>query len=128
MSKFLLERSASMAIGNTCAFCNTHKHPRGFVNLLINDRPPEGQQNLGRLYGCASCIDEMTHLVGGLAPDQVAVLHGQLDELGSEIERVQIELQAAKENMSVPLAEVIDFVREKERRRPAEPAPSKKGA
>lgn len=122
MSKFLLEPTASMAIGNLCAFCNTHKHERGFVNLLINDRPADNQGPRGRLYACAGCVDEMTSLVGGLEPRKAQELRDIADELGETAERLRGELQEAADNRVVPLAEVIDLVRERDKRRPKTPA------
>jgi hypothetical protein len=123
LSKFLHEPTASLAVGNTCAFCSTHRHDRGFVNLLIDDRPLEGQSHRGRLYACAGCADEIGRAVGCLDPQQAQRLRDAMDEIAEGADKLASELASTKENMVVPLGEVIDFLKERELRRPNEPAP-----
>jgi hypothetical protein len=118
LSKFLLEPSAAMSLGNTCAGCNTHKHDDGFVNTNFD------VLGRGRLYFCAGCVWEMGRVVGCLDPQQAQILRDSCDEIAAASERMADELQATKENMVVPLAEVIDFLKERETRRPNEPAPA----
>lgn len=118
MSKFLVERTAAGWLGNTCATCNTHKHDDGFVNTNLD------VTGRGRAYICAGCVREMAREVGCLDPQQAQQLRNICDEITAAAEKAQSDLAAAKENMVVPLAEVIDFLAEREARRPAETKPA----
>lgn len=105
------------SVGNTCAFCSTHKHDRGFVNLLRDEL------GYGRLHACASCADQIGRAVGGIDPEQTGRLHGIIDELTETAERLQQELSREKLEKVVPLADVVSFFDERKRRRPDEPEP-----
>lgn len=122
MSKFLVEPSASMALGNTCAGCMTHKHDHGFINTNLD------VLGRGRIYFCAGCVHEMARNVGCLDPQQAQQLRDVADEVAAASDRMREELEVVKQNLVVPLAEVIDLVRERERRRPAGVETSKVGA
>lgn len=112
MSKFLHEPTASLAVGNTCAFCSTHRHDRGFVNLLIDDRPLEGQSHRGRLYACAGCADEIGRAVGGLDPKQANVFREREEEYATLIRTRDAQIEQLKDNISIPVGDVIGFVAE----------------
>lgn len=105
------------SIGNTCAFCSTHKHDRGFVNLLRDE------MGYGRLHACAGCADQIGRAVGGIDPEQTTRLHGIVDELTETAEKLQTELAREKLDKVVPLADVVDFFEERAKRRPEEPEP-----
>lgn len=122
MSKFLVEPTASMVIGNTCAGCSTHKHEDGFVNTNVDIL------GRGRVYFCAGCVREMARNVGCLDPKQAAELRATVDDINAAGQRLADELAVVKQNLVVPLAEVIDLVREREKRRPAEPEKPKVSA
>lgn len=104
MSKFLVEPTASMCVGNTCATCNTHKHERGFVNLLID------RLGIGRFYVCAGCADEIGRAVGGHDPRQVAEAREREEEYVAALAAKDVEIAAAQAAKVVPLVDVMELL------------------
>lgn len=78
---------------------------------------------IGATWFCAGCFEPAAEALGMLSVPNVGLLHGQLEEMSTANEALAAKLEEAKANMSVPLADVIDFVSERARRRP-EPEPA----
>lgn len=62
---------------------------------------------------------QIAEAFGWTSPDATEKLHGEIEHLRSEIVRLHDEVAEAKANQVVPLAEVIDFAKAREQRRPA---------
>ena len=77
-----------------------------------------GDETGNKIYYCKRCVTSLAESFSLPTDHDVAQLRGIVDELTEQCERAQSEIEQLKANMSVPLAEVIDFVREREKRRP----------
>lgn len=103
-----------------CATCSTHACDEGFVDLIVSLSP------YGRLYMCARCVWAAARLVGCIDPQQVVIKDDALEEMSAANEELAAKLEAEKAEKYVPLADVIDFFDEREKRRPDQPAPATK--
>lgn len=110
------------AVPEACILCTAQRHPRGFLRATSLNRP-----GIGATWFCAGCFEPAAEALGMLSVPNVAVLHGQLEEMSVANEELAARLEEAKANMSVPLADVIDFVAERAKRRP-EPEPAGKAS
>ncbi len=98
----------------TCYGCNTPAGP--FAHLVGID------DGFGHLHFCKSCAAEIGRVFGFATPEEIGkletTLHGKVEALTTERDEFAAEVAELKANLSVPLAEVIDFVRARENRRP----------
>src|SRR5581483_10875864 len=71
-----------------------------------------------RIYLNESTVNELATTFGWTEPNKVEALYAQRDELATRVDELEQLLQEERLNKTVPLAEVIDFVAEREKRRP----------
>jgi hypothetical protein len=71
------------------------------------------------LYLCKTCVGVAATALGWLAPNVRAELEELVENCQSTIRGLNAQIEQAKDNMVVPLAEVIDFLEERAKRRPA---------
>jgi hypothetical protein len=86
----------------TCALCRTHEGP--FIDTLVNAIE-------GRVYVCAkTCGNQIAVLLGYTSPEDAYLLRLQIEELTAEGLRLNAELGRERENKTVALADVLDYV------------------
>lgn len=82
-----------------CITCSTHASKDGFVDLVVDNVE-------GRVYMCASCIEQAGRRVGMLAKREADKLAARVAEAHDAITALERELEAERENKVVPLADV----------------------
>lgn len=101
-----------------CVACSTHRHDRGFVDLAVegpvfghdqagNPVVPPGRDFApsGRLYLCASCVDQAARKVGCLDPEQAQAFAEASARDANRIVELEARLAAEEANKVVSLAD-----------------------
>ena len=95
---------------NSCASCGSITGPFASCTTHGISDP---------LYLCATCGGQVADVFGWTAPHIRAELDETIEGFQSRLRALDAELEQAKENMVVPLADVIDLVAAKQKRVPA---------
>lgn len=106
----------------TCPFCHTHADKRGFADRAIE------LPHYGRLQICAGCAISLGRLFGLVDPEKLQAAQDFGTTLHEENAELRRKLEEERMNKYVPLAEVIDFVAEHEKRRGYKPGEKPKAA
>lgn len=86
-----------------CIACMNHRDPDGFIDLLV-------ELPIGHLYLCANCTYQAGQRLGMLSPHQADDLTGRLATAQQDIETLQAELAAEREDKVVSLADVRKLI------------------
>jgi hypothetical protein len=82
----------------------THRDPDGFVDLLV-DTPVNG-----RLYMCASCVEQAGRRVGMLPKANAQTLTDRLADAANTVRDLEQQLDVEKRNKLVSLDDVKTLV------------------
>lgn len=99
---------------NGCAVCDSIVGP--FSSGTTTSGDP--------LHLCKTCVGTAAAAHGWTPPETRAELNTVLESFQAAVRERDAQIEQLKANLSVPLAEVVDLLEERAKRRPAETAPA----